>query len=149
VGEEVQAEGELFEAGQIGERLELAVGVEAAAGARVPHRRGQVELAEGSQGAEALELSGLDQRADKIDPLNAEISGGKVFQCSDWAEAAFRDNAAALPNNPFSHLALRRPGCLQKCCTCHHKHRDHPESGHLPYDKIRSKILLDEAPANC
>src|ERR1700704_3281285 len=44
IGEEMKAEGELLDAREIGEGLELLIGVELAAGAGIPLRTGKLQL---------------------------------------------------------------------------------------------------------
>src|SRR5580700_10233544 len=94
IGQEVQAEGKLLEAGQISQRLKLGVGVELAARVGVPLRTGKLQLTQAGQAAESLELGRLDQRAHQIYSSDAQIARGQVRDFPDSIAPALQRHTA-------------------------------------------------------
>ena len=98
----------LLDPGQVADRLELVIGVQLASGPGIPLRTGQLQLAQTGQAAQPFQLGGLNQRAHQVDAADARIARRQIRQARNGIELALDGEAAALPYDPFRHLAFRR-----------------------------------------
>ena len=105
IGQEMQAEVKLLEPGQIGDRLELIVGIQPAARIGIPLRPGQFQLAQAGQAAESFEFARLNQRADQIDAADTQTRR-QILNASDRLEPALDREAATLADDPLGDHAF-------------------------------------------
>src|SRR5581483_186191 len=97
----MQTERELSKAGKSGQGFQLVVGIECAAGVRVPLRARKTKLAQTVQAAQPVQFLGRDQGTDEVNSLQVEVASRETAQVGDRLALPLDNDAAALPDHPL------------------------------------------------
>ncbi len=103
----MDADVEAFEFLEAGKVLEGVIGVAARTSSFIPHRRGEEELTEFREVANAAEVVGSDQRSGEVGYGDTEVSLGEAIEFADGFGGGCGNNAAALAKDPFGDGAIR------------------------------------------